>query len=369
MNQARKIETMQQIVGAFIFPEVWQAWKEMDAAYAFETLLRFGVNAVFTESEVYRDDLIALAHQLGLRWFGGIACFSDHAHQNQILRDRPEMWPIDEIGARRPQMEWYVGLVPTFEDYNASRIELAGRLVRAHDLDGFMLDFIRWPIHWELELRPGMDEPLQCSFDPHTLARFQEETSIRLPEHLGNGGQEQQPLAASRAAWILAHHAQAWYNFRCGIITKFCQEAVATLRAARGRELLVGLYALPLPMDSLARIAGQRLSDLALLVDLIAPMVYHAILHRPVRWVGDTVQAFAHSFPGQVLPVVQVDSAEGAEAGADWGPPMPVSEWEEVLRITLAQAGIRGLVAFTGTALFRTGRGECLRSILGPSQG
>lgn len=359
---------MQRIVGAFIFPEVWQAWTEGEAVHAFESLLGFGVNSIFTESETYRDDLIVLAHRLGLRWFGGIACFSDHAHQHQILRDRPEMWPIDETGARRPQMEWYVGLTPTFEDYNASRIGLAERLVRNHDLDGFMLDFIRWPIHWELELRPGMAEPPQCSFDPHTLARFQEETGIRLPEGLGERDRGEQRLAASRAAWILTHHPQAWYDFRCGIITRFCQQAVDALRSARGNELTVGFYALPLPMEPLARIAGQRLSDLAPLVDLIAPMVYHAIVHRSVQWVGDTVQMFASTCPGKVLPVVQVDSAEGAEAGADWGPPIPVSEWEEVVRIALAQPGIRGLVAFTGTALFRTGRGERLRAVLGPTQ-
>jgi hypothetical protein len=122
-------------------------------------------NTLCTESETYRDDLIALAHGLGLRWFGGIACFSDHAHGHQVLNDRPEMWPIDESGARRPGMEWYIGLTPSFEDYAGSRLDLAERLVRAHDLDGFLLDFIRWPVHWELERRPDAAQPLQSSFD------------------------------------------------------------------------------------------------------------------------------------------------------------------------------------------------------------
>ena len=167
---------MDRIVGAFIFPEVWQVWTDAQAETVFESLLGFGVNTICTESETYRDDLISLAHRLGLRWFGGIACFSDHARQHQILRERPEMWPIDESGARRPEMEWYIGLTPTFEDYGESRLALAEQLVRTHDLDGFFLDFIRWPIHWELELRPGKQAPHQSSFDAHTLARFQAQT-------------------------------------------------------------------------------------------------------------------------------------------------------------------------------------------------
>lgn len=59
---------------------------------------------------------------------------------------------------------------------------------------------------------------------------------------------------------------------------------------------------------------------------------------------------------------------EGNEAGADWGSAIAVSEWEEVVQLTLGLAGTRGLVASTGTALFRDGRGECLQSVLGPGE-
>jgi hypothetical protein len=343
---------MDCIVGAFIFPKVWRGWTETEAAHTLESLIGFGVNTIFTESESYRDDLIALAHRLGLRWFGGIACF----HNNQLLQDRPELWPIDETGERRPQMEWYIGVTPTFDDYNASRLELAERLVRAHNLDGFFLDFIRWPIHWELELRPNAAQPLQSSFDPHTLARFQAETGIEPPDDLTD--------TPSRAAWILDHHTAKWKDFKCRVITDFVCQAVTCLRAARDSNLTLGLYALPLPSESLELLAGQRLHDLAPLVDMIAPMAYHAILHQPAQWVGEVIQNAVSSTPNQVLPVLQVDSAEGAEAGADWGPPIPVGKWEEVLRLALDSPSTRGLVTFTGTALFRDGRGERLRAIL-----
>ena len=59
---------MDRIVGAFIFPDVWQHWTRDEAKRRLEELAGFGVNAIFTESETYRDDLIELAHERGLGW-------------------------------------------------------------------------------------------------------------------------------------------------------------------------------------------------------------------------------------------------------------------------------------------------------------
>ena len=347
---------MDRIVGAFIFPDVWQQWTRDEAKYHLEDLAGFGVNAIFTESETYRDDLIELAHEQGFRWFGAIACFSDHAHDHQLLRQRPELWPVEESGRPRPQMEWYIGVTPTFHDYNQSILEMAQRLARDHPLDGLFLDFIRWPIHWELEARAGAAPPTQSSFDPHTLKRFQEETGIALPGNLTD--------VADRARWILTYHGGEWREFKCSVITDFVAQAVVGIRAVRGDDLMVGLYAPPLPLDGLESWAGQRLSQLAALVDVISPMAYHAILHRSPQWVGEVIADLSAQVPHPLLPVVQVDSEEGKESGADWGPPIPLEEWERVVRLVSDAPAVLGLVAFTGTALLSNGRGERLRRAL-----
>ena len=138
----------------------------------FQIAANFGVNTITTESLTYRDDLIDLAHALDMRFVGGISCFSEHGGSNQLLHKRPELWPILETGEKRPLMEWYIGVTPTFDDYNQSRLDEIERIMRDHALDGMCLDFVRWPLHWELELRPGAPEPFQSSFDLHTLARF-----------------------------------------------------------------------------------------------------------------------------------------------------------------------------------------------------
>lgn len=347
---------METIIGAFIFPEVWQKWDDEEAREFYQFLAECGVNALFTEAETYRNDLIELAHQHGLLWFGSISCFSDHAHQNRVLQDRPELWPIDENGQRRPQMEWYIGITPTYEDYNASRLALIQGVVSQYALDGFWFDFIRWPLHWEQEMRPGAAKPLHTSFDAHTLKRFQEEMGVHLPKE----GQ----TPTERARYILSYHFSEWVEFKCQVIVHFVSQAVRQIRALHGKDFPLGLFALPLPSAELEAYAGQRLRDLAQWVDFISPMAYHAILHRPPSWVGEVLNEAGASAPQQLLPVLQVDSAEGAEMGADWGTPFPSQEWGEVVEIALRNPSVRGLIAFTGTSLARDQRGNILRQKL-----
>src|SRR5215213_1308922 len=104
---------MYRTIGAFIFPAVWESWSLNKASDMFKSLQDFGVNTIATESETYRDDLIELAHRLNMRFVGGIACFSEHGRNHQLLRDRPELWPVLESGERRSLMEWYIGVTPT----------------------------------------------------------------------------------------------------------------------------------------------------------------------------------------------------------------------------------------------------------------
>jgi hypothetical protein len=352
---------MTRTIGAFIFPMTWEGWGVDEATRMFRTLQDFGVNTIATESETYRDDLIDLAHRLNLRFVGGIACFSEHGRNHQPLRDRPELWPVLENGDRRPQMEWYIGVTPTVEDYRESRLDEIERIARDHELDGICLDFIRWPLHWELELRPGQPEPLQSSFDPHTVQRFLKYAALEMPPNLDT--------TAQQAGWILRDHRPHWTDFKCHIITEFVRAARQRLQAHRPAAQL-GAYLVPAPDDRRADLVGQRASDLAQVTDFLAPMVYHPVLHRTPEWVARSIDDLVRVAPGKVLPVLQVDSAEGEEMGSDWGPPVSIEEWRSVACQAASRHDTLGLVAFTGTALFQTGRGQvlkdCLRDPLNP---
>ena len=346
---------MNKTVGAFIFPMVWEDWDQDDAKRIFGSLKEFGVNTIATESETYRKDLIDIAHSMDMKFVGGIACFSEHNGANELLKEREELWPIMETGGKRPLMEWYIGVTPTFEDYNQSRLDVIEQIVRDYELDGFCLDFIRWPLHWELELRPDASEPLQSSFDPHSLRLFLEFANLEQPDDLDK--------TPDISRWILTEHREAWTDFKCKVIADFVGQARERVKAHR-LETQLGTFLVAAPDDERAYLVGQRVRNLLPVTDFLAPMVYHPVLHQNPEWVKRTIDEIVQLAPSVVQPVLQVDSAEGEEMGADWGPPTPVSEWKQIACDTAGRDDIRGFVAFTGTALFADNRGQVLAECL-----
>jgi hypothetical protein len=73
--------------------------------------------------------------------------------------------------------------------------------------------------------------------------------------------------------------------------------------------------------------------------------------------------------PDNVLPVLQVDSAEGEVFGSDWGRAVPVEEWRRIACHAAQRQDTLGMVAFTGTALFADQRGEMLADCLRDANG
>ena len=346
---------MSKTIGAFLFPMVWEAWDRPEATRVFKSLQDFGVNTIATESLTYRDDLIDLAHALDMRFVGGISCFSEHGGNHQLLRDRPELWPILETGEKRPIMEWYIGVTPTFDDYNQSRLDEIERIMRDHELDGMCLDFVRWPLHWELELRPGAPEPLQSSFDAHTLARFWEFAGREQPSQFHT--------VPDMAQHILTEFHDQWVDFKCKVVADFVALARERVKSQHS-SAQIGAYLVAAPDDQRAALVGQRVRDLHAVTDFLAPMVYHPVLHQRPAWVDATIDEMVRLAPEKVQPVLQVDSAEGEEMGSDWGPPVPVEEWRRVACSAAGRQDILGFVAFTGTALFANNRGQILSECL-----
>lgn len=346
---------MTRSIAAFIFPHIMAAWSPAERDRNFRSLKDWGVNTISTESEAYSRELIDLAHSLDMRFVGGISCFSEHGRANKPLEERPELHPILETGERRPLMEWYIGVTPTFDDYNTAQLDRLDRIMRDHELDGMWLDFIRWPLHWELELRPGEPEPLQSSFDPHTVSRFLEQANLELPADTKTIPQQ--------ARWILDHHRDQWTDFKCATLATFVAQARERVKTRRPQADF-GLYLVPAPDDQRAYWVGQRVRDLSPHVDYLSPMAYHPILHQNPAWVSEVIDDIVKLAPGKILPVLQVDSAEGEAFGADFGPPVPVGEWRELACAVAKRDDTEGLAAFTGTALFADHRGAILGECL-----
>ena len=343
----------ERIVGAFVFPDFWR-----DPAQAKPTLAslrEFGVTAIMTESDRYDPAAIDQTHQAGLRFYAGLACFSDHASNFRLLNERPELWPILENGSRRPQLEWYVGIIPSDRKHQEDVLVKIGSIACTYPIDGLFLDFVRWPLHWEIELRPGRPRPLDSSFDETTLAKFEEATGRPLGADL--------ETTSAKAEWIRQYRLREWIDFKCGVVTDFVREARSVLNDARS-DAGLGIYVVP-DVNGLAEpLTGQRIRDLAPLVDWVAPMLYHNILLQPPSWIGSALADVVDKAGPKALPVVQADSNREPALAADWGPPMEDADWRAALsEIASRRRDLAGLVVFPGNALSGS-RGEALRDML-----
>ena len=183
-----------------------------------------------TETDAYDPETIGETHDAGLQFYAGVACFSDHASNFRLLKERPELWPILEDGSRRPQLEWYIGMTPTDSRRQQDVLAKIGSIATPiRSTDSFSISS-RWPLHWEIELRPGRPRPLDSSFDAATLAKFEEATGMLLGAGL--------EAISAKAEWIRQHRLREWVDFKCRVVTDFVREA--RQRAEGGEDLMRG---------------------------------------------------------------------------------------------------------------------------------
>ena len=331
------------LIGAYLGSDIWQNWNLERAEAELARYKRYGVNAIFAEADHYRRDIIQIAHDNGLRFMGGLNCFND----NLAVAENPALRPVSRDGRRRPQMNWYIGITPTYQPYAQSRLDALSNMTKTYKLDGIWLDFIRWPLHWEEELRADTAAPLESSFDQHTLWRFADYADIDIP--VGTT----RPISE----WILRTHRDKWIDFKCWIITDFVAQAKTIVDThLEGKPLGLDIV----PADSLQRqyLLGQRLSELSAHADCFSPMLYHHVLSFSPDWLTETLDEMAAETDKPLVPFVQVGPF------TKMGEAFSAREWEKILREVLSHSRTEGLIAFTGDMLHANGRGRSLRSLL-----
>jgi hypothetical protein len=250
-------------------------------------------------------------------------------------------------------MEWYIGMPPTDRRRQEDVLAEVVRIARTYSIDGLFLDFVRWPLHWEIELRPGRPRPLDSSFDAATLLKFKEATGS-LPDGLDT--------VSARATWIRENRFRAWVDFKCKIVTDFVRMAGEALKDARPDAELESTS--PDVNGSLSRLPDSVFRDLEPRLDWGRPMLYHNILLQPPSWIG-TALADAHSGAGRqdFLPVTSRPILIEIPVGADWGPLMSDADWSATFSEVAHCSNVAGLIVFPGTALIGA-RGESLKSML-----
>ncbi len=331
------------LIGVCLGSSDWQRWSSKQAEAELKRYRRYGVNAIFAEADHYSRDVIQIAHDNDLRFIGALSCFNN----NDALAGNPELRPICRDGRRRPRMNWYVGITPSYQTYAQSRLNILKNIAKTYQLDGIWLDFIRWPLHWEQELRDDTPAPLESSFDKHTLKRFADYADIEIPAG----------ATAEQADWILRNIKDKWIDYKCWIITDFvARSRMIVDEYLDGKPL--GLDIVPAKSPQREHLLGQRLDELSAHADCFSPMLYHHVLGFSPDWMTETLNDLAAETDKPLVPFVQVDAfSKNSEA-------FPAREWEEILNLVLSHERTAGLIAFTGEMLHANERGSSLGNLL-----
>lgn len=260
----------------------------------------------------------------------------------------PTLRPIDASGDPMEMLDWYVGVIPSYETYVNSQVEAISRVVKILEPEGIFLSFIRWPGFWELWMpHHARGEFPEYSYDPHSLKRFVHETGNTLPSY--------DPGEAS--AWIESHARSAWTSWKCEVITEVARQVREAAQSIKP-DIQIMINTLPFRgMDydgARDKTFGQNLESLAEVVDIFEVMTYHQILKRPVDWISATGQEIKRQTGKRTFCTIQAEPLylDGMHAAESRSSEIDVTEFAQA--VAAVEAGnLDGVVVFVWSDLLK----------------
>jgi hypothetical protein len=296
-----------------------------------------GITHVFVETRTLPSWLPALCDEHGLKLVASLPCFFEDDLPTTARAARAT--PLNEHGQPRPKLEWYTGTLPSDEAAVAALVPRAMRLLDSGNVDGLCLDFIRWPQHWELELRDDGPYLGTFSFDSATVAAFNRSSGLNITTT--------DPVTS--ATTILSTHQAEWHEFRTAAVTRIATHLAEVIRTSFP-SIWVGAFLVPLTEEERRHAVGQSAAQLGQRLDVLLPMAYHAIIQRTPE-LALTLRADARAAaPGPgIVPIVQTTANRRISNGWDWGAGFEFTELEPTLH-ELARNG-EGFVLFPAEGL------------------
>jgi hypothetical protein len=288
----------------------------------------WGVNALFVSAGSITAAMMERAAAEGARVFAEFATLNGKGYVEQ----HPEAWPVNERGEKAPAATWFMGACPTDPEFRAWRMKQLDDLLDRHAVAGVWMDYFHWHAQFE---DPNPVLPETC-FSQSCVAAFEAASGIRVPKG----------PAAERARTILGRHEREWRAWRARHLTGWARQVKARVAKKRPGALL-GLFHCPWTDDEFAgarrRILGLDLDELAGVVDVFSPMVYHGRMQRRPEWVGEYVEWLSRKMGGRakIWPIVQAHNEPR---------PIPADEFETVLRLGSGGAA-SGVMMFTAQSV------------------
>jgi hypothetical protein len=268
-----------------------------------DLLVNTGANTVYVP---YRKlDLVPLAylHQQKIQVFVDWGLFVGE----ELRQQYPDSVPVDETGAPFERDDWYVPVCPNHPQVRTQHLAALTQLLEdhGHEIAGLWLDFIRFPVRWEVK-QPHLR---QLCFCRHCLNLF---LQVEREHYTVDETQE-------IARLILHERKEEWVTWKCARITQFVQ-TVRRHITVRNFPLRLGMFSLPWQrtdyVGAIRTVAGQDLGLLAEHVDIISPMVYHKLCYRSVTWIEEVIDDVLDWTQRPVLPIIQsLDQPDVMTAG------------------------------------------------------
>ena len=257
-----------------------------------DLLINTGANAVFVPHRKLDQVPLTYLHEQKIQVFVDWGIFVGE----ELRQQYPDSVPVDEMGTPFERDDWYVPVCPNHPQVRTQHLAEITKLLEdhGHEIAGLWLDFIRFPVRWEvkqLQLR-------QLCFCKYCLNLFLQVER----EHYT--AEETQAIARL----ILHERQEEWVTWKCARIAQFVQ-AVRMQITVRNLPLQLGMFSLPWQRTDYAgairTVAGQDLGRLAEHVDIISPMVYHKLCYRSVTWIEEVVRDVLDWTQRPVLPIIQ----------------------------------------------------------------
>lgn len=284
----------------------------------------YGVNALFVHAGSITTELMERAAGEGARVYAEFPTLNGKGY----VEKHESAWPINAEGVKAPPATWFLGACPTDQGFRDWRMSELQKLLERFPVSGVWMDYFHWHAQFE-EPQPILPE---TCFNSSCIEAFEKYSRIVVPPG----------TAAERARWILSKQERRWREWRVEHLLGWAREVKQIVRARRPGAL-VGVYHCPwtdLEYDGARRrILGLDLDDLAGIVDVLSPMVYHGRMKRPAEWVGDYVQWLSRKVRARakIWPIVQAHE-------------VPAAEFEKVLALGTTGAAT-GVMMFTAQSV------------------
>ncbi len=262
-----------------------------------KVLKRMGINTVFIKPSYKASRFFK---NKGYKVFISFPVFFNR----KMLKAFNELHAIDSNGKCLPKILWYRGINPSVKWYRKLQLKKLRYIVKGFKANGIVLDFIRYPLHWEHKSKVFIDS----SFDKITLKQFEKYLNKKIPFDLNK--------TRKVSSWIYKNHRKKWVEFKCRVIYSFVKKVKLMIKK-HNTKMRLGVFMIPWKnsdyLGAVKNIAAQDISLLKKTVDFISPMVYHKLLGNNVNWLSNTIKYFADNTGGRTLPILQAFKIKPAE--------------------------------------------------------